>query len=379
MLKILVDENITLAASAFSSVGEVSLIPGREITNKKLRKTDILIVRSITNVNEELLSGTPVKFVGTATIGTDHVDLEYLNDRKICFADAKGCNAYSVAEYVIASLLNLACRFDFQLKNKSIGIVGVGNVGSKVAAFEDALGMDVFLYDPPLKRSGDKRNYIEFDQILACDIVTLHTPLNISGIDKTYHLWNSHILNRLKEEAILINTSRGAVINNSDLINAIDIKKLKVILDVWENEPAFNDELLKRVLIGTPHVAGYSYEGKVNGTKMIYYSLCKYLHKKPEFVFPPDRPDQMVLSDPIENNVVKKINNLVAQVYPVKRDDEKMKKSLLMFEQERQKYFDLQRKNYPVRREFNYYNIKTANLNEDIKNILSVLRFNFLD
>ena len=215
MLKILVDENIVFAESAFNQIGEVMLLPGRKITNSSLKNIDILIVRSVTKVDGDLLKNTSVKFVGTATIGTDHIDLEYLKANNIYFVDAKGCNAYSVAEYIIAALLNLAVRFDFKLQNKSIGIVGVGNVGSKVAFFAKAIGMQVLFNDPPLKRSGDTREFSEFEEILKCDVITLHTPLNLSGIDKTFYLLNQKNLDKLKDGTILINSSRGAVINLS--------------------------------------------------------------------------------------------------------------------------------------------------------------------
>jgi len=190
-----------------------------------------------------------------------------------------------VAEYVVAALLNFSVKYDFLLKDKSIGIIGVGNVGSKVATFAEALGMNVLLNDPPLQRNGDKRNFVEIDEILKCDIVTLHVPLNPNGIDKTHHLFNKKILSRLKNDTILINSSRGAVINNLDLYDSIEKKNLKVVLDVWENEPEINFELLNKVLIGTPHIAGYSYEGKVNGTKMIYDSLYKLLEAEKSFSF----------------------------------------------------------------------------------------------
>ncbi|RPI60269.1 MAG: 4-phosphoerythronate dehydrogenase, partial [Ignavibacteriales bacterium] len=206
MLKLIVDENIALAADIFNQFGDVKLVSGRYITNSLLKDIDILIVRSITNVDEELLKNTPVKFVGTATIGTDHIDLDYLKKNNIIFADAKGCNAFSVAEYVVAALLNFSVKYDFLLKDKSIGIIGVGNVGSKVTTFTKALGMNVLLNDPPLQRNGDKRDFIELDEILKCDIVTLHVPLNQNGIDKTHHLFNKKILSRLKNDTILINS-----------------------------------------------------------------------------------------------------------------------------------------------------------------------------
>lgn len=375
MVKLIVDENIAFADKAFNQFGNVILVSGREITNSILKDADILIVRSITNVNEELLQNTHVKFVGTATIGTDHIDLEHLKVNDIYFADAKGCNAYSVAEYIVAALLNLAVRFDFSLQDKSIGIVGVGNVGDKVATFAKALGMKVLLNDPPLKRNGDNRNFVELAEILNCDIITLHTPLNLYGIDKTYHLFNKSNLNKLKDGAILINSSRGAVVKNLDLINAIDKKNLRVVLDVWENEPNFNKDLLSEVLIATPHIAGYSYEGKVNGTMIVYESLCKYLNEEINFDFKLDTPPNSILHFEDENKIESTLNGLISKIYSIKNDNDKMKKSYIMNMQERIEYFDLQRKNYPIRREFNNYSITADKLAKETKDILEKLRF----
>jgi erythronate-4-phosphate dehydrogenase len=376
MFRLIVDENIAFADKAFSQFGEVKLIHGRDITNSVLMDADILIVRSITTVDETLLKNTPVKFVGTATIGTDHIDLDYLQHNKFAFADAKGCNAFSVAEYVVAALLKLAVKFEFSLKEKSMGIVGVGNVGSKVAAFAEALGMKVLLNDPPLKRSSDKRNFVELDKILNCDIVSLHTPLNLEGTDKTFHLLDTNNLNKLKDGAILINTSRGAVINNNDLLDSIFKKNLKVVLDVWENEPSINLGLLNEVLIGTPHIAGYSYEGKVNGTKMIYESLCEFLGTNKTFSFNlPEVPNSLLHLDE-SNKTEADIDNLVSIIYSINNDDERMRKMIIMNKEERIKYFDLQRKNYPGRREFNNYTIESNNLNKSTKDILKNLRFN---
>jgi erythronate-4-phosphate dehydrogenase len=375
MLKLIVDENIAFAEKAFNQFGNVILLSGREITNSTLKDADILIVRSITNVSKELLKNTGVKFVGTATIGTDHIDLEHLKVNNIYFADAKGCNAYSVAEYIVAALLNFAERFDFSLQDKSIGIVGVGNVGSKVTRFAEALGMKVLLNDPPLKRHGENKNFVELAEILKCDIITLHTPLNLNGVDKTYHLFDKSNLNKLKDGAILINSSRGAVVKNLDLINAIDKKNLKVVLDVWENEPDFNEDLLNEVLIATPHIAGYSYEGKVKGTKMVYESLCKYLNEEITFDFKLDTPPNSILHFEDETNIESALNRLISKIYSIKNDDDKMKKSYIMNMQERIEYFDLQRKNYPIRREFDNYSIDSEKLSKRTKDILEKLRF----
>lgn len=376
MLKLIVDENIAFADQAFNQFGKVTLLPGRKISNSELKNADILIVRSITNVDENLLKNTPVKFIGTTTIGTDHIDLEYLSKNKIMFADAKGCNAYSVAEYVIAAILNLAVRFELSLKNKSIGIVGVGNIGSKVAAFADALGMNVLLNDPPLKRSGDKRNFVELDEIFKCDIITLHVPLNLTGIDKTYHLFDKENIKKIKDNAILINTSRGAIINNLELLSLIDKKNLKVVLDVWENEPDINLELLKKVQIGTPHIAGYSYEGKVNGTKIIYDSLCGFLRAERSFQFNLPLPENPILSFEECDEIEKSLEKLVSVIYPIKEDDKRMRKMLDMTREERIIDFDRQRKNYPRRREFNNYTVISNCLSEAEQKILTSLRFN---
>ena len=378
MLKIVVDENIAVAKDTFNQFGDVTLLSGRKITNAILKNTDVLIVRSITTVNEELLKDTEVRFVGTATIGSDHIDLDYLNKNNIAFADAKGCNAYSVAEYIVAVLLNLSVRFDFKLSDKSIGIVGVGNVGSKVAAFAQALGMTVLLNDPPLQKIGDKRNFVSLDEILSTDIITLHTPLNLIGSDKTFHLLNKENINKVKDGAVLINSSRGAVINNNALFNLIDKKNLKVVLDVWENEPNVSVGLLQKAIIATPHIAGYSLEGKVNGTRMIYNSLCDYLGEEKRFSFELKNPtDQLKQFDGTEK-IAGSFNSLISSIYNVKEDNTRMRKAITMNESERILEFDLQRKNYPNRREFNNYTIKSNNLSEEIKNILKILRFNFV-
>lgn len=378
MLKLIIDENIALADKAFEQFGIVTLLPGRAITNNVLKDADVLIVRSITNVNEKLLHDTSVKFVGTATIGTDHIDLDFLKKNNITFADAKGCNAFSVAEYIIAALLKLAVKFDFSLKDKSIGLVGVGNVGSKVASFAEALGMEVLLNDPPLQRQGDKRNFVGLDEILKCDIITLHVPLNKDGIDKTYHFFDKKILDKLKDGAILINSARGSVINNKDLLEATVNKKLKVILDVWENEPDINVDLLKNVLIGTPHIAGYSYEGKVNGSRIVYNSLCDFLGAEKSFPFHLEFPQNSTKDFAKPDSIEPELEKLVSSIYSIQEDDLRMRKMLTLNKEEQINYFDLQRKNYPIRREFNNYTLVSDLLNNREMNLLKKLRFNLL-
>lgn len=375
MLKIIVDENITFADRAFNSLGKVVFVPGRSISNQLIKDADILIVRSVTRVDQDLLKNTKVKFVGTATIGTDHIQSDYLKENKIVFADAKGCNAFSVAEYVIAALANLAVKLNLTLRDKSIGIIGVGNIGSKVAKFATALGMNVILNDPPLKRLGDTRNFAELDEIFECDIVTLHVPLNITGEDKTFHLFDFEKLKKLKTNSILINTSRGAVINNSDLLKVIDKKHLNVVLDVWENEPDVNIELLKKIQMGTPHIAGYSYEGKVNGTKMIYDSLCNFLGAENNFSFDLPVPENSVLSIQKSGSIEERLNKLISNVYSITKDDLRMREMINMPYEKRRIDFDKQRKNYPTRREFINYLVFSDDLTEEEKKLLSSLRF----
>ncbi len=375
-MNILIDENIAFADTAFNHLGNVRLLHGRKINNESLKEIDVLIVRSITNVNEALLKNTPVKFAGTATIGTDHIDLEYLKANNIFFADAKGCNAYSVAEYVVASILNLSVKYNFRLQDKTIGIVGVGNVGRKVAAFAKALGMNVRLNDPPLERIGDQQKFVSLNEILKCDIITLHTPLNLTGIDKTVHLLNRENLLKLKENVILINTSRGAVVDNNALLETLKRKNIITVLDVWEHEPELNLDLLNKTELATPHIAGYSYEGKVNGTVMIYNSLCDFLaiEKKFDFKLPSvTNPEiEIDFSDKFENT----LNGLISNIYSISEDDNRMRKMLGMARNELATEFDNQRKIYHIRREFNNYTLKSDNLNEGLRSILSELRFN---
>ena len=285
MLNILVDENITLAKKVFSSFGKVTLFPGRKITNSLINKADILIVRSITKVNRELLEDTNIRFVGSATIGVDHLDINYLNEKNIYYCNAPGSNSYSVAEYIITALLNLSVKYNFSLKDKSIGIIGVGNIGSKVADFAKAFGMNILLNDPPLKELTSDKKYLPLKEVLNADILTLHVPFTAKGKYKTHHLFDLNVLNNLKDNSILINTSRGSVVDNTALIKVIKSKNLIPVLDVWENEPNINLDLLKLVGIGTSHIAGYSLDGKTNGTKAIYNHLCKFLKQKPQWNF----------------------------------------------------------------------------------------------
>lgn len=375
-MKIIIDENIAFAKEAFSFFGDTILLPGREITNDVVKEADILIVRSVTNVDERLLSGSSVKFVGTATIGTDHIDLNYLKSKGITFADAKGCNAFAVAEYFLTALLKVCADEKISLQNKSIGIVGVGNVGSKVAKFSELLGLKVFRNDPPLQRINPNENFSSLNEVLKCDIITLHVPLTFEGEDKTYHLLNEANLKRIKDETVLINTSRGAVIDNQALRKIISQKNLKVILDVWENEPDLDLSLLERVKIGTPHIAGYTLEGKVNGTVMIFKALNNFLGTDYKFAFSLPEVKNNILSYNNDKFDEEKVYDLFSKIYDIGTDNLQMKKMLYFDKEDRIKYFDNLRKYYPLRREFNNYIVNPKSIK--MKEIFQGLRFKII-
>ena len=232
-MKIVADENIPYAREAFSHFGDVTLVPGRNIP--PLGDTDALVVRSITKVNESLLSGTSVKFVGTATIGIDHIDREYLRENGIGFASAPGSNSNSVAEYVTAALLEYAAERKMELAGKSIAVIGVGNVGSKVVRKCGAMGMTVLKNDPPLKDATGDQSFLPLKDVLGADFVTLHVPLTREGEYPTFHMAGSDFFSGMN--SVLLNTSRGRVVDERALSTALGKNVASAILDVWEHEP----------------------------------------------------------------------------------------------------------------------------------------------
>ena len=374
-MKITIDENIANAEEVFSRLGITGLLPGREITNETLKNSDALIVRSITNVNEELLRGTKVKFVGTATIGSDHIDTGYLFKNNIAFADAKGCNAEAVKEYVFAALTEAANRKNLKFKDLSLGIIGAGNIGSRVVKCAEVLGIRTILNDPPLQSKTGDKIYKDLDTALQADVITLHVPLNKEGTDKTFHLFDYERLNRLKENSVLINSSRGSVIDNEALEKIINKKNLTVILDVWENEPEINSSLLEKVFIGTPHIAGYSYEGKINGTMMIYSALCRFLNKEEDyFVKMPQVENPLIELNNFES-IEAGLKEIFRKIYDIRKDDSSLRKIITDLQDDRKKYFDRLRRDYPLRREFINYTIKVPEEHKELKNILQVFRF----
>jgi len=373
-MKIIADENIPFVKECFSSAGDVVTLGGRKITSEFLKDADALLVRSITKVDKNLLSGSCVKFVATATIGFEHIDVDYLAERKIGFASAPGSNANSVTEYVVSALVNLADKYNFDISGKSIGIVGVGNVGSRLEKKARALGMKVVLNDPPLKRQTGDEKYRPMEEILGCDIVTLHVPLTYEGEDKTYHMADEKFFKALKKGAIFFNSCRGWVHDTAALENAISSRKIMAcVLDVWEKEPNIDVELVKMADYGTPHVAGYSYDGKIAGMIMIYNAFCNHFGIKPRFgikdFLPPPQVERIVINEGEINPLFSAVNML----YDIKIDDAQFRQIINETADKRGVYFDNMRKNYYCRREFQ--NTKIRIKDEKIKTIFVGLGF----
>jgi len=355
-MRIVADENIPFVKQCFSSAGDVRTYPGRKITPAVLGNADVLLVRSITKVGRGLLDKSGVKFVGTATIGFEHIDIEYLRQKGIGFASAPGCNSNSVAEYVTAALLEISHRSGTRLEGKSIGIIGVGNCGGKVAAKSAALGMETIMNDPPLARQTQLQKYRPLEELFNCDFITLHTPLACEGRDKTFHLADKKFFGLLKPGCVFINCSRGPVTESEALESAIKSGKVKSsVLDVWENEPHIDSELLRICDITTPHIAGYSLDGKVAGMIMIYRAVCRFfdieaVHNSNLFL--PSPQVSRISLDPRQAGTEQGIRRCVKEIYDIENDSAGLRKILTMPENKAGPFFDSLRKNYPIRREF---------------------------
>lgn len=381
-MHIVADENIPYVAEAFGRLGSVKTLSGRTMDRSALKDADALLVRSITKVNEQLLADTPVRFVGTATIGFDHVDTAWLKARDIAFATAAGSNANSVAEYITAALLVLAERKNIELAGKILGVVGYGNVGTKVVRYaSQVLRMNVLINDPPLQREGNLPvHFVSLDRILAeSDAVTFHVPLTREGPDRTHRLIDAAHLQQCKPGAILLNSSRGSVIVGGDLLAALAAGTLSAaVLDVWENEPAIDPQLLRRVSLATPHIAGYSFDGKVVGTQMLYDALCAHykIVDKPvdwsALVPKADRPHMDITPTGRDQQ---DLHATLSRIYDIQADDASLRSLATLPAEEQGPFFDNLRKEYPVRREaWNY----TLHLTADAPSLqarLAALRF----
>jgi erythronate-4-phosphate dehydrogenase len=377
-MNIIADANIPFVTECFSSIGEVKAFGGREITPDVVADADVLLVRSITQVNADLLSGSKVRFVATATIGFDHIDIDFLRQKDVGFASAPGSNANSAAEYVIAGLLEASRKCNINLEGKSIGVIGVGNVGSRVAGKCAALGMRTYLNDPPLRRQTGQAKYLPLEELYDCDFVTFHTPLTFEGIDKTYHLADEKFFKSLKKVCVFINASRGGVVDSRALKREIQSGRFNyVVLDVWENEPNIDMELLEMVDIGTPHIAGYSLDGKITGLIMIYNAVCEHFGLNPQYNIGDFLPEPVVRQLRIEpaGNEQDVLGNAVRKIYDIREDDIKLRRIAEKAEDKRGEYFDGLRKNYPIRREFHNTTVSVGEENSTLAKKLKGIGF----
>lgn len=353
---IVADPNIPMAAAAFSPFGEVRLVPGRELTRGDVAEAEILIVRSVTKVDAALLEGTRVRFVGTATIGTDHLDLGYLKERGVGWSSAAGSNARSVVEWVLAALAEWCVAGGLDWRGKTLGIVGHGNIGSRLAPVARAAGMKVLVNDPPLARAGVYTEAVPLDDLLAeSDFVTLHVPYTKGGPDPTHHLIQGRQLGLMKHDGLLINASRGAVVCNKMALEAARIKRPGVILDVFEGEPRPNRDLVRACFLATPHVAGYSMEGKIAGTEMMAAAVARFLGRPSSFVAGPvmERHDVALPG----GGFMETIAAAIRTSYDICADDARLRSGLELDDEGWGAHFDRLRKNYSARGEFANYRI----------------------
>lgn len=355
-MRVIVDKNNPLVAEAFRQFGEVIPAATRDITKETVREADIIIIRSETKVTKDLLEGSSVKFVGTATIGTDHVDLEYLKSRGIGFTSAPGSNANSVAEYFAAAVLTLAKRKGFTLSGKTLGVVGVGNVGSKIVRNAKALGMQVLQNDPPLARKTADPAYLPLDKLMEADIITLHVPFTKSGSDPTFHLFDESRITKMKPGAILLNTARGAVVDGEALKRFLGSNRLGgALLDVWEGEPIIDLDLLKKVDMGIPHIAGYSFDGKLEAVKMNYSAACNFFNQQATWV-----PGNSLPKPVVERIVIPEskdatedvLRSIVCKCYDIECDDLALRAIAGAPPDDHRSFFAGLRAGYRIRREF---------------------------
>ena len=372
-MKIVIDDKIPYIRGAFENVAEVVYLPGSKTTPEIVKDADAIVTRTRTICNERLLLGSSVKFIATATIGYDHIDTAYCDSVGIKWTNAPGCNSKSVEQYIASTLMVLAERKNLQLKDLCIGIVGVGNVGSKVAKVCNLLGMKVLLNDPPRERAEGSDGFVSLKQVTEeADIITLHVPLNMKGEDATYHLGNESFLSSLKRNPILINSCRGEVIETNAVKAALKTGQISsFVCDCWEHEPDIDLELLAMTELATPHIAGYSKDGKAKGTMMSVHAISEFFglglnNWQPSGVELPVSPvieiDGAGLS---EQEIIAKA---ILHSYDIRNDDRDLRNNVEKFEQ--------LRGDYPTRREFPAFTIKGKNVKAETIEKLKQLGFN---
>lgn len=367
---IVVDAGIPDVRHQFEGLGRVMVLPAQEIDRSALQEAHAVIVRSITRVDASLLRETPVRFVGTATSGIDHVDRVWLRQQGIGFAHARGANAESVVDYVIASLLRVLVRREEAGKNCTVGIIGVGNVGRRLAPRLMGLGWHVLLRDPPRERRAVARSgsspFVSMDRIFdASDIVTLHTPLIRHGRDRTHHLVDGDFLARMKDEAWLVNTARGPVVDQHAL--AVSPARIgALVMDVWENEPMPAPALVTRADIATAHIAGYALDSKLEATRRMARALARHfgrestVHRKPDDPLIPVRVPESAPED------LRWVDALAQNLYSVERDDHELRRVVAGPAEDRAEGFEALRRSYGGRRLFSRFGVVPGQVPEHL-------------
>lgn len=372
-MKIIIDSKIPFIRGAFESFAEVVYLPGNLTTAKVVKDADALITRTRTICSKEILQGSKVRFIATATIGFDHIDTDYCKAAGIEWTNAPGCNAESVNQYISSALFSYSIRKGFALKDKTIGIVGVGQVGSRVAKACETLGMKVLLNDPPRERMEGPSQFVSLEAIQEqADIITFHVPLNLKGVDSTYHMVSGKFLQNLKRKPVLINTCRGEVFDTVAVHHAIEAKDISgIIIDCWENEPKLDLDLLNLADYGTAHIAGYSKDGKANGTRASVRAISKFFSLgiddwEPSGVELPENP--LIKLDGSKLGEYSILADAILSTYDIESDDGALRASPHLFER--------LRGDYPLRREFNSYSFSAVNVDPTIIEKLKKLGFN---
>lgn len=351
-MKIIADKNIPFLKGIAEDFGDVTYLSGSEFTKESIKNADTLIVRTVTRFDKEILDGSSVKLICSATIGYDHIDTEYCDRHGISWKNAPGCNSGSVQQYIASALITIARQKNFSLEGKTIGIVGVGNVGKKVAAISELLGLRVLKNDPPRKDSENSNEFVDIETIKReADIITFHTPLIKEGKYTTYHLADKNFFNSLEKKPIIINSARGGIIDTTAIKDAIKHGQISgAVIDCWENEPNIDLEYLNMVDIATPHIAGYSADGKANATRMSLQSIADYWSL-------PKEPIQKISIPPIDSATIDydqyhSIEDAILYTYNLLNDCKKLL--------DNPDQFSNLRGNYPLRREYGAYTIENV-------------------
>lgn len=362
--------SVLFGREAFETLGETLVIPDRRISREHLKDADMLIVRSKTNVDAELLEGTKVSFVGTATAGYDHLHTRYLDARRIAWCSAPGCNANSVAEYVTAAICRIAHCRGYELEKLTLGVIGVGQVGGRVAKKAEVLGMRVLRNDPPLALATEDPAYLPLDRVLEeADVLTLHVPLTNEGRFPTHHMCSCHFFEHARPGCIFVNAARGEVVDTESLLFALERHAVgHAVLDTWENEPFISAELLAKVAIATPHIAGYSFEGRLNGTEAVYREACHFFEVEPkwrpnegDFPAPAD-----IAYDALEKSQETALCEIISSGYDIGKDDNALRQAMAMATDARGTHFDALRRSYSARREFTAVHVKLINAGDKL-------------